>query len=190
MLRRLHWLRGWLLGRLFLQECFDVLNALCHLDHRVLRLFSTGAVSDKIENDQDRQEYRDDRADSHYRPKQAGVDTETTHEISRVEALRRILHMLSVYALAARIAIAGNRYFASLRNSRISPGWQSSALQIASSVEKRTAFALPFFRIEMFAMVMPTFSVSSVTLILRFASITSILITIAMIIPSSRFQIL
>jgi hypothetical protein len=39
-------------------------------------------------------------------------------------------------------------------------------------------------------MVMPTFSASSVTLILRFASITSILITIAMAIPSSRFQIL
>ncbi len=63
--------------------------------------------------------------------------------------------------------------------SKISPGWHSSAAQIASSVDKRTARALPFFKIEMLAMVMPTRSVSSVTLILRFASMTSMLIVIA-----------
>ena len=40
----------------------------------------------------------------------------------------------------------------------MSPGWQSSALQIASSVESRIAFALPFFKMEMLAIVMPTFS--------------------------------
>src|SRR5262245_17301477 len=57
----------------------------------------------------------------------------------------------------------------------MSAGWQSSALQIASRVEKRIAFALPFFRMERFAIVMPTLSESSVTLILRLASITSIL---------------
>jgi hypothetical protein len=65
----------------------------------------------------------------------------------------------------------------------MSPGWQSKALQIDSSVENRTAFALPFFKIERFAIVMPTFSVSSVTLILRLANITSMLIIIAMLLP-------
>ena len=62
----------------------------------------------------------------------------------------------------------------------MSPGWQLSALQIASSVDSRIALALPFFKTEILAMVMPTFSASSVTLIFRFASITSILIRIAM----------
>lgn len=41
------------------------------------------------------------------------------------------------------------------------------------------AFALPFLSMEMLAMVIPTFSVSSVTLIFRLASITSRLIIIA-----------
>ena len=40
----------------------------------------------------------------------------------------------------------------------MSPGWQSSALQIASNVVKRTAFALPVFKIERLASVSPTFS--------------------------------
>jgi len=62
----------------------------------------------------------------------------------------------------------------------MSPGWQLRDLQIASSVDSRIAFALPFFKTEMLAIVMPTFSASSVTLIFRFASITSILIMIAM----------
>lgn len=74
-------------------------------------------------------------------------------------------------------------YSLSDRYSKISPGWQSSALQIASNVEKRIAFALPFFKIDKFAIVMPTFSVNSVTLIFRFASITSILIIMATVSP-------
>ena len=63
--------------------------------------------------------------------------------------------------------------------SKISPGWHSRALQIASSVDKRIAFALPFFKTEMLAIVMPTFPASSVTLIFRFASMTSMLMMIA-----------
>ncbi len=63
----------------------------------------------------------------------------------------------------------------------MSPGWQFRALQIASSVEKRMALALPFFNIERLAIVMPTFSVNSVTLIFLRASITSILIIIAIL---------
>lgn len=61
----------------------------------------------------------------------------------------------------------------SSRYSRISPGWQSSVLHNKSSVEKRMALALPFFRIDRLAMVIPTFSESSVRLIFRLASITS-----------------
>lgn len=52
--------------------------------------------------------------------------------------------------------------------------------RIPTGVDSRIAFALPFFKIEILAMVMPTFSASSVTLIFRLASITSILIMIAM----------
>src|SRR5688572_27166987 len=59
----------------------------------------------------------------------------------------------------------------------MSPGWQSNALQMASSVENRMALALPFLRMERLAMVMPTRSESSVTLILRFAIMTSRLTT-------------
>jgi hypothetical protein len=62
----------------------------------------------------------------------------------------------------------------------MSPGWQSKAVQTASSVEKRIAFAFPFFNTEILAIVMPTFSASSVTLIFRLASMTSMLIMIAM----------
>lgn len=65
------------------------------------------------------------------------------------------------------------------RYSSKSPGWQSSALQMASSVDSRTALALPFFKMDKFAIVMPTRSESSVTLIFLFASITSILMIIA-----------
>ena len=63
----------------------------------------------------------------------------------------------------------------------ISPGLQSSALQMASNVSKRTPFALPVFKIDRFTMVIPTFSDNSVSDILRFASITSRLIIIGMI---------
>src|SRR5690606_37811290 len=73
----------------------------------------------------------------------------------------------------------------SLLYSKISPGWQSNALQIASKVEKRIAFALPFFNIEIFAIVLPTFSESSVTLIFRFANITSRFTIMAIISPQT-----
>src|SRR5262249_7294865 len=66
--------------------------------------------------------------------------------------------------------------------SKISPGWHSRALQIASRVENRIALALPFFSTEMFAIVMPTFSASSVTLIFRFANMTSTLMMMAMLV--------
>jgi len=55
-------------------------------------------------------------------------------------------------------------------------------LQIASNVDSRIALALPFFKMEILAIVMPTFSASSVTLILRLASITSMLMMIGMLI--------
>ena len=61
----------------------------------------------------------------------------------------------------------------------MSPGWQSKALQIASKVEKRIALAFSFFNMERLAIVIPTLSESSVTLIFRLASITSMLIMIA-----------
>ena len=56
---------------------------------------------------------------------------------------------------------------------RISPGWQDSSLHIASRVENRIAFALPVFRIEMLASVIPTLSASSVSVIFRSTSIRS-----------------
>ena len=53
------------------------------------------------------------------------------------------------------------------------PGWQFSSLQMASSVEKRTALAFPVFRIERFAGVRSIRSASSPSEIFRFAIITS-----------------
>ena len=64
--------------------------------------------------------------------------------------------------------------------SRISPGWQSRALQTASIVDSRIAFTFPFFKTEILAIVMPTLSASSVTLIFRLANMTSMLMMIAM----------
>ena len=57
--------------------------------------------------------------------------------------------------------------------SKISPGWQLSSRQIASNVEKRTAFALPVLRMDRFTIVISTRSESSDSDILRLASITS-----------------
>ena len=57
--------------------------------------------------------------------------------------------------------------------SRISPGWQSRALQMASRVEKRMALALPVLRMERLAWVIPIRSASSCDDILRRAIITS-----------------
>src|SRR5262249_46485888 len=65
-------------------------------------------------------------------------------------------------------------------NRRMSPGWHESASQIASSVEKRTARALPVLRIERFASVIPTRSASSVSVIRRAWSRSSSLTAIAM----------
>jgi hypothetical protein len=48
-------------------------------------------------------------------------------------------------------------------NSRISAGWQFKILQIASKVENLIAFALPVFKIEIFAIVISNFSESSVS---------------------------
>ena len=53
---------------------------------------------------------------------------------------------------------------------------------MAASVERRMALALPFFNIEMLAIVMPTLSASSVTLIFRFANMTSMFMMIAMLV--------
>jgi hypothetical protein len=58
-------------------------------------------------------------------------------------------------------------------------GLTSKALQIASNVDSRIAFALPFFNTEILAIVMPTLSASSVTLIFLFANMTSMLMMIA-----------
>lgn len=61
---------------------------------------------------------------------------------------------------------------------------------MASRVDRRIALALPFLRIDKLAKVIPTFSASSVTLILRLASMTSMLIIIAIAIPLDRFRFL
>lgn len=55
----------------------------------------------------------------------------------------------------------------------MSPGWQSKALQIASRVLNRIAFALPVFKIERLDNVKSTFAESSFREIFRFAIITS-----------------
>src|SRR5688572_27722095 len=62
----------------------------------------------------------------------------------------------------------------------MSPGWQESASQIASSVEKRIARALPVLRIERLASVIPTLSARSVSVIRRSCSTSSSLTTMAM----------
>src|SRR5690554_3380826 len=46
-------------------------------------------------------------------------------------------------------------------HARMSPGWQFNSLQMASSVLNRMALALPVFRMERFAGVIPTRSESS-----------------------------
>src|SRR6202790_1012373 len=65
-------------------------------------------------------------------------------------------------------------------NSRMSPGWQPSAPQIASSVENRMARALPVLRIERLASVMPMHSASSVRVFRRSWSSSSSLTAMAM----------
>src|ERR1700730_11558396 len=65
-------------------------------------------------------------------------------------------------------------------NSRMSPGWQPSAPQIASSVEKRIARALPVLRIERLASVMSMRSARSVRVIRRSWSSSSSFTAMAM----------
>src|SRR5205814_10527504 len=69
---------------------------------------------------------------------------------------------------------------ASDSNRRMSPGWQESVPQIALSVEKRIARALPVLRIERLASAIPIRSASSVSVIRRSWSRSSSLTEIAM----------
>src|SRR5256885_15509188 len=62
----------------------------------------------------------------------------------------------------------------------MSPGWHESDSQIASSVEKRIARALPVLRIERLASVIPIRSARSVSVIRRSWSRSSSLTAIAM----------
>src|SRR3982751_2995185 len=62
----------------------------------------------------------------------------------------------------------------------MSPGWHESASQIALSVEKRIARALPVLRIDRLASVSPIRSASSVRVIRRSCSRSSSLTAIAM----------
>ena len=68
----------------------------------------------------------------------------------------------------------------------MSLGWQSNALQIASNVLNRIAFAFPVFKIERLDNVKSTLSESSFSEIFRFAIITSkfTIIGIAQIVKS------
>src|SRR5256885_1704494 len=83
--------------------------------------------------------------------------------------------------LAVRLLAAAGRSRSACSDSkrRMSPGWQESASQIASSVEKRIARALPVLRIERLARVIPTLSASSVSVIRRSWSRSSSLTAIA-----------
>src|SRR5205085_7634610 len=72
-----------------------------------------------------------------------------------------------------------SRVVCSDSNWRMSPGWHESASQIASSVEKRIARALPVLRIDKLASVIPTRSASSVSVIRRSWSRSSSLTAIA-----------
>src|SRR5262249_8597953 len=70
----------------------------------------------------------------------------------------------------------------------MSPGWQSSAAQMRSSVSKRTPLTLPDLSSDTFCSVMPMRSASSFERILRRASMTSRLTTIAMV-PSHDLRV-
>ena len=72
-------------------------------------------------------------------------------------------------------------FYSASEYSRISPGWQSKASQMASNVENLIALAFPVLRMERLAVVIPTFSASSLLFISRLASIMSKLIKIAML---------
>src|SRR2546430_10588647 len=92
------------------------------------------------------------------------------------------LHSAGIQRPALRLLAAAGRTRSARfgSNWRMSPGWQESALQIASSVEKRIARALPVLRIERLASVIPTRPASSVSVIRRSWSRSSSLTAIAM----------
>lgn len=73
----------------------------------------------------------------------------------------------------------------------MSPGWHCNSLQIASNVENRIAFALLFFKIDKFELVISTLSDSSLRDIFLFAIITSKFTTINLIPPiwSNHFRL-
>src|SRR5215207_7562696 len=83
-------------------------------------------------------------------------------------------------ALRLPAAAGGSRSACSDSNRSRSPGWHESASQIASSVEKRIARALPVLRIDRFASVIPTRSARSVSVIRLSWSMSSSLTAIAM----------
>ena len=72
----------------------------------------------------------------------------------------------------------------------MSPGWHLRTLQIDSSVSNLTPFAFPVFKMDRFTVVSPTFCESSLSVILRFAIITSKLIIIAMSYTNASFSFL
>src|SRR5215813_8835382 len=86
-----------------------------------------------------------------------------------VQAKKKALLAEVVHRLALRLLAAVGRPLSdcSDSNRRRSPGWQESASQIASSVEKRIARALPVFKIERLASAIPIRSASSVSVIRR-----------------------
>src|SRR2546430_3445877 len=91
------------------------------------------------------------------------------------------LHSAGIQRPALRLLAAAGRTRSarSGSNRRMSPGWHESASQIASSVEKRIARALPVLRIERLASVIPTRSASSVSVMRRSWSRSSSLTAIA-----------
>ena len=72
--------------------------------------------------------------------------------------------------------------------SKISAGWQSRALHMASNVLKRMALAFPVLRMDRLESVNSTFSESSFSDIFRFAIITSRFTMIGIIKQLNRFR--
>lgn len=74
--------------------------------------------------------------------------------------------------------------------SKMSPGWHLRTLQIDSRVSNLTPFAFPVFKIDKFTVVSPTFCESSLSVIFRFAIITSKFIIIAIGYTNASFSLL
>src|SRR5438105_9644903 len=89
--------------------------------------------------------------------------------------------LLQRLALRLLAAAGRSRSARSGSNRRMSPGWHESSRQIASSVEKRIARALPVLRIERLARAMSIRSASSVSVIRRSWSRSSSLMVIGML---------